>query len=113
MAQNVLNIVHALLYVACIEGAKAATASCLMLSRSCLVPDPSGLPLDVLVHFVPNDGTLQPVTERDYLLKQLIYLTWNMFSSENYIMLEALQNHKSNHLHNSCIFSCLLIDYSH
>lgn len=51
------------------RGAKAATASCLMLSRSCLVPDPSGLPLDVLVHLVPNDGTLQPVTERDYLLK--------------------------------------------
>lgn len=100
LAQNVLNIVHALLYVACVEGAKAATASCLMLPRSCLVPDPSGLPLDVLVHLVPNDGTLQPVT-------------WNMFSSENYVMLEALQHHKSNHLHNSCIFTCLLIDYSH
>lgn len=76
VAQNVLNIVHALLYEACVEGAKAATASCLMLSRSCLVPDPSGLPLDVLVHLVPNDGTLQPVTERDYLLKHLIYLEY-------------------------------------
>lgn len=47
MAQNVLNIVHALLYVACVEGAKAATARCLMLSRSGLVPDPPGLLLDV------------------------------------------------------------------
>lgn len=76
MAQNVLNIVHALLYVACVEGAKAATASCLMLSRSFLVRNPSELPLDVLVHLVPNDGTLQPVTERDYLLKHLIYLEY-------------------------------------
>lgn len=61
MAQNVLNIVHALLYVACVE-----------VARSCLVPDLSGLLLDVLVLLVPNDGTLQPVTERDYLLKHLI-----------------------------------------
>lgn len=74
MTQNVLNIVHALLYVACVEGVKGATASCLMLSRSCLVPDPPGLLLDVLVHLVPNDGTLQPVTRRDYLLKHLISL---------------------------------------
>lgn len=67
VTQNVLNIVHALLYVACVEGVKAATASC-------LVPDPPGLLLDVLAHLVLNDGTLQPVTERYYLLKHLISL---------------------------------------
>lgn len=76
MARNVLNIDHALLYVACVEGAKAATASCLMLSRSCLVPDPPGLLLGVLVHLVPNDGTLQPVTKRDYLRKHFISLKY-------------------------------------
>lgn len=76
MAQYVLNIVHVLLYVACVEGVKTATASCLMLSRSSLVPDPPGLLLDVLVHLVPNDEPLQPVTKRDYLLKYLISLEY-------------------------------------
>lgn len=59
VAQNKLNIIHALLYVACVESDKAATARSVILSRSFLVPDRLGFILGVFELLVPNNGTLR------------------------------------------------------
>lgn len=51
-----------------VEGAIAATASSVMMSRSCLVPDQSGFLFGVFEHLVQN--------EREYLLKHLVSLEY-------------------------------------